>query len=252
MTQNEVDIIKNAVLDATEAYVDARLNFASFVKTQIGTTVGEPRYDSQTGKYYHKVKCNQTSSATVRPVEYKNVLSVGNTKFPANSTVFLIAPNAQYSNQFILGQLDDTPVNIVGGTIKIGGDDPYNNPAFQVDANGNVTIKRGTINIANKFMVDATGKVECKGDGNSKVTIEDGAILANSVINGAGFFTGLGGGGAYMSSSEGGVVSSHKYMTYDSNNNSYYGYTGSLSWAINDHGYAIQVLNGLVTGMART
>ena len=36
MTQNEVSIIKNAVLDCTEAYVDARLSVLDYVKTQIG------------------------------------------------------------------------------------------------------------------------------------------------------------------------------------------------------------------------
>lgn len=238
MTQNEVDIIKNAVLDATEAYVDARLDFASFVKTQIGTTVGEPRYDSQTGKYYHKVKCNQTSSATVRPIEYKNVLSVGNTKFPANSTVFLIAPNAQFSNQFILGQLDDTPVNIVGGSIKIGGTDPYNNPVFQVDTNGNVSIKQGSINIANRFIVDSTGKVTSNGTGGAQVTIDQGAISANSIINAS---------GVTASSFIGDSVSSGQYWT-----NSIQGKTGQLSWAVSGVGYSINVRNGIVVGIART
>ena len=42
MTQNEVDIIKNSVIDATEAYVEARLDVLDFVKTQIGVTVGNP------------------------------------------------------------------------------------------------------------------------------------------------------------------------------------------------------------------
>lgn len=158
MTQNEVSIIKNAVLDATEAYVDARLGQATFVKTQIGTTVGNPRKENN--KYYHTVKCNQTSSSSARTVTYNNVLSVGNTKFPPDSVVFVIAPNGQFSNQFILGQLDDTPVNIVGGTISIGGNDPYNDPNFYVDSNGAVTIKYGSLNINNKFKVDTDGALD--------------------------------------------------------------------------------------------
>lgn len=129
MTQNEVSIIKNAVLDATEAYVDARLTALDFVKTQIGTTVGNPA--KRDGKYYHTVRCNSTAS-NPNGILYHNVLSVGNIKFPANSVVFLAAPNAQFSNQFILGKLDNTPCNITGGSINIG------DGKFTVDNDGNV------------------------------------------------------------------------------------------------------------------
>ena len=132
MTQNEVNILKNAVLDATEAYVDARLKVLDFVKTQIGVTVGNPT--EKGGKYYHTVRCNATESLP-DGITYKNVLSVGNIEFPANSVVFLAAPNAQFSNQFILGKLDNTPCNIVGGSINIG------NGKFVVDKNGNVICK---------------------------------------------------------------------------------------------------------------
>lgn len=130
MTQNEVKIIKNAVLDATEAYVDARLSVLDFVKTQIGVTVGNPT--EKNGKYYHTVRCNATQS-TPNGITYNNVLSVGNIEFPSGSVVFLAAPNAQFSNQFILGKLDDTPCNIKGGSIDIG------NGRFTVDSYGNVS-----------------------------------------------------------------------------------------------------------------
>lgn len=122
MTQNEVSIIKNAVLDATEAYVDARLSSADFVKTQIGIVQS---YTERNHKFYHTVKCDNNR------VTYTNVLSVGNIPFPANSVVFLLAPNAQFSNQFILGKLDNTPCHITAGSISIG-----NN--FSVDSNGNM------------------------------------------------------------------------------------------------------------------
>ena len=113
-------IIKNAVLDATEAYVDARLDNLSFVKTQIGVVISkEKRADK---KYYHTVRCNATRQ-NPSGITYKNVLSVGNTPFPNGCVVFLVAPNAQYSNQFILGQLDDTPVHITAGSIALGGED---------------------------------------------------------------------------------------------------------------------------------
>lgn len=117
MTQNEVGIIKNSVLDSTEAYVEARLSVLDFVRTQIGVVQEEPIKRSDR-KYIHKVKCNATNRTS--GITYNNVLSVGNIPFPKDSVVFLIAPNAQYSNQFILGKLDDTPCNISAGSITLG------------------------------------------------------------------------------------------------------------------------------------
>ena len=145
MTQNEVSIIKNSVLDATEAYVDARLAMADFVKTQIGVVTANPT--KVDGKYRHTVKCNATSGSS--GVTYTNVLSVGNIGFPKDSVVFLVAPNAQYSNQFILGKLDSSPANIVGGEIHIGeisGTSPTQY-YFNVDSTGNVTIQSGSIKL---------------------------------------------------------------------------------------------------------
>ena len=176
MTEKEVTIVKNAVLDATEAYVDARLEVLDYVKTQIGTVINYvqgkytkiiPRgnenphdqnwyeYNKNTytyfltsdtsvqlgknyykykndKKYYHNVKCDDGR------VTYNNVLSVGNTPFPANSVVFLIAPNAQFSNQFILGKLDDTPIHMTAGSIDIG------NGNFVVTDQGVMTARQGT------------------------------------------------------------------------------------------------------------
>lgn len=117
MTQNEVNIIKNSVIDATEAYVEARLSVLDFVKTQIGVVLSYTRKSDK--KYYHKVRCNATSNTS--GIVYDNVLSVGNIPLPVGSVVFLIAPNAQYSNQFILGKLDTTPAHIEAGSIRLGG-----------------------------------------------------------------------------------------------------------------------------------
>ena len=170
MTQNEVSIIKNAVLDATEAYVDARLGMANFVKTQIGVVISNV---VRNNKYYHKVKCNATNGSA--GITYDNVLSVGNIQFPNNSVVFLIAPNAQYTNQFILGKLDTSPCNIEGGSIKInnkfyvdsngnmyvGGVD--STAPFKVDNQGNVTMTKGSINIKSKFYVDSNGNMYVGG-----------------------------------------------------------------------------------------
>ena len=156
MTQNEVDIIKNAVLDATEAYVDARLGTAAFVKTQIGVVTSSYR-DNTSKKWIHSVKCNTTSNTS--GIVYNNVLSVNNIRFGNGKVVFLVAPNAQFSNQFIPGQLDVTPFDLVGGSISIGGSDPYTNPNFHVNSNGAVTIKYGSLNINEKFIVDTEGKL---------------------------------------------------------------------------------------------
>ena len=126
MTQNEVSIIKNSVIDATEAYVEARLSVLDFVKTQIGVVLSYTRGADK--KYYHTVRCNATSNTS--GIVYDNVLSVGNIPLPAGSVVFLIAPNAQYSNQFILGKLDTTPAHIEGGSIRLGGTDENDAPIY--------------------------------------------------------------------------------------------------------------------------
>lgn len=202
MTLNEVNIIKNSVLDATEAYVDARLNSSDFVKTQIGVTSGDPTEGSD-GKYRHVVVCNKT--AYTAGVTYRNVLSVGNVKFPANSVVFLIAPNAQYSNQFILGKLDNTPANIVGGTIKIGRIGNTDDYYFSVNETGNVTIKSGSIKLIKDtrfpnadwyhISLDTDGiklghqnansdKYNFSVDQNGNVKIYDGSILLGANGNG--------------------------------------------------------------------
>lgn len=176
MTQNEVSIIKNAVLDATEAYVDARLSAADFVKTQIGV-VREVTKNSK-NKYEHTVVCNKTVSTS--GIIYTKVLSIGNIEFPPRSVVFLLAPNSQFSNQFILGKLDDTTFRVdeiaIGGTasnpafyvdrqgnLSIGGSNIFSNPEFKVDKSGNVTIKKGSININNNtFMVNSDGTMQAR------------------------------------------------------------------------------------------
>ena len=141
MTQNEVDIIKNSTIDATEAYVEARLAVADFVKTQIG--VVESASKNSAGKWVHTVRCNATSSTS--GIVYNNVLSVNNIHFQTTSVVFMLVPNAQFSNQFILGKLDNVPYDIVGGSIRIGGTE--NDPNFYVDSSGNCTCKSLTANV---------------------------------------------------------------------------------------------------------
>ena len=167
MTQNEVTIIKNAILDSTEAYVEAKLATCDFVKTQIGVVQS---YVERNKKYYHVVKCDNGR------VTYNNVLSVGNIPFPENSTVFLIAPNAQFSNQFILGKLDDTPCSIRGGSINI-------NDKFIVNPDGTMTAKAGTFEgsiVVNNgvFTVDEQGNMKATSGEIGDLTLKNGSLYA--------------------------------------------------------------------------
>ncbi len=125
MTQNEQQIIKKAILDTVETYCNARIKQATFVQTEIGVVQGQGTHKG--------------NIVTVKGATYDNILSVGNIIFPKGCVVQLFIPNAQYSNAFILGQLDDTPCNIKGGTINIG------NGKFVVDNQGNVTMKSAKI-----------------------------------------------------------------------------------------------------------
>ena len=106
MTQKEVETLKKSFLDSIEAYVNARLQNLDFVKTQIGV-VTDVTLDEDDGKYYHTVTCNITSATS--GVTYENIVSLDNTQYGVNSIVFLLAPNAQFTNQFILGGLDPLP-----------------------------------------------------------------------------------------------------------------------------------------------
>ena len=151
MTNEEVNLLKQAILDSTEAYVDTRFERLPFVKTEIGVIEG---VGTNKG---NKVRLNKVvinGEVKKEGILYDDVLSVGNIIFPNGSIVYIFVPNAQYNNMFIMGQLDDTPANIKGGTINIG------NNAFTVDENGNVLISKGTINIGNgSFIVDNNGNV---------------------------------------------------------------------------------------------
>lgn len=173
------DILKNAILDSTEAYLEARLAVADFVKTQIGV-VSACTFNESDKRYYHTVKCDNNR------VTYNNVLSIGNTAFPEDSVVFLIAPNAQFSNQFILGKLDSTPINIEGGSINIGDGN------FVVTDQGVMTAKQGTfegtitggsININDKFIVDNEGNMEATTGTIGNFTLGDGAMYTYGIIN---------------------------------------------------------------------
>lgn len=209
MTQTEVSILKNAVLDATEAYVDARLAVLDFVKTQIGIVQS---YTEKNHKFYHVVKCNNGR------VTYNNVLSVGNIPFPANSTVFLIAPNAQYSNQFILGKLDDTPCSIRGGSININDKFIVNPDGSMIATDGTFkgAITGGSININDKFIVDRYGKMQAV-DGEFTGAITGGSININDkfIVNSYGKMTAI--DGAFTGTITGGSININDNFIVNSN-----------------------------------
>lgn len=156
MTNEEVNLLKEAILSSMEAYVDARFARLPFVKTEIGVIEGKGT--DKGNKVRIKKVVGSDGNVISEGALYDNVLSVGNIIFPDNSVVYIFVPNAQYNNMFIMGQLDDTPANIKGGTINIG------NNAFQVDNQGNVTMTKGSININNdRFKVDSNGDLKIEG-----------------------------------------------------------------------------------------
>lgn len=155
MTNEEVNLLKEAILNSMEAYVDARFARLPFVKTEIGVIEGKGT--DKGNKVRIKKVVGSDGNVISEGALYDNVLSVGNIIFPDNSIVYIFVPNAQYNNMFIMGQLDDTPANIKGGTINIG------NGSFMVDNNGNVTMTKGQINIANNFIVNNVGDTKING-----------------------------------------------------------------------------------------
>lgn len=155
MTNEEVNLLKEAILNSMEAYVDARFARLPFVKTEIGVVEGKGT--DKGNKVRIKKVVGSDGNVISEGALYDNVLSVGNIIFPDNSIVYIFVPNAQYNNMFIMGQLDDTPANIKGGTINIG------NGSFMVDNNGNVTLTKGQINIANNFIVNNVGDTKING-----------------------------------------------------------------------------------------
>ena len=131
--------LSKAILDAIEVYTNEKIKTSTFVKTEIGIVSG--------------VGTKKGNKINLKGAEYDNVKSIGNIIFPKGCVVFLFIPNGQYSNMFILGQLDDTPANIVGGTINIG------NGNFKVDENGNANVG-GNLNISGKIVTHNRTKLD--------------------------------------------------------------------------------------------
>lgn len=181
MTQKEVEILKKSFLDSLETYVNARLQYLDFVKTQIGVVT-----DSQLGtdqKYHHTVVCNATSQTS--GITYENVLSLDNTLYGVNSVVFLIAPNGQFSNQFILGGLDPLPSQ-AGNYSDLQGKPSING----VTLLGNQTTA-DLIPLGQGLDINANGELEATGSGGTedyedlenKPTINNVTLVGNKTTS---------------------------------------------------------------------
>lgn len=161
------------LMKGIEIYIDSKIENVSYMKSEIGKVKSVVLNN---GMYYHTV--------TIRDYDYGNIKSVGNNKFGTGSVVYLLVPNGQYNNMFILGHLDDTEANIKGGTISIG------NGKFTVDSQGN-------LNINNKFTVDNQGNLNVN---NGKFTVDNQGNL-NATAGKIGDFT-INKGFNYLTSGE--------------------------------------------------
>ena len=109
--------LKKEIADFVTTYTDIKLSQLAFVKTAIAKVTG-----------VGTTKGNKISIAGL--AKYDDIQSLGDVVYPTDSIVFALAPNNQWTNAFILGQLFASPANIDGGTINIG------NGQFIVDSSG--------------------------------------------------------------------------------------------------------------------
>lgn len=211
-TQDTINALANGIIN----YINVMVSNAPFVLTDLGKVKAVTLTN---GKYLHTV--------TIRNFDYVGIKSMGNNEFPVGSVVYILVPNRQYNQMFILGHCDDTNANIKGGNINLG------NGNFVVDNSGNVTIKTGSINLGNgNFVVDDDGNVTIKsgsiniGSGNfavnstGKVTIKSGSInigSGNFTVDASGKMTAKSG---YIGDSSNGFTIGNTYI-YNGTNSMY-------------------------------
>ena len=122
----KADNALESLMNGLVQYVDNKINAIPYVKTDIGVVKA---VNLVNGKYIHTI--------TVRNFDYTGIKSLGNNEFTSDSPVYILVPNGQYNNMFILGYMDDVNASIKGGSINIG------NGKFVVDKNGNMTAIGG-------------------------------------------------------------------------------------------------------------
>ena len=152
MATNNMKLIKEAIQETTETYVDQYMKNATFVKTEIGVVIGKGSHKG------NKITIKQDKMGVQKNPIYDDIMSVGNIIFDDGCVVYVFIPNGQYNNMFILGQLDDTPANIKGGTIRIGTPNAKGEYPYTVLSDGSLDIGYG------KFTVSPTGNVHFSGE----------------------------------------------------------------------------------------
>ena len=181
MATNNMKLIKEAIQETTETYVDQYMKNATFVKTEIGVVIGKGSHKG------NKITIKQDKMGIQKNPIYDDIMSVGNIIFDDGCVVYVFIPNGQYNNMFILGQLDDTPANIKGGTIKIGTPNANGEYPYTVLSDGSLDIGYG------KFTVSPTGNVHFSGEikgarfvteGSSAYTVIDKGAIRTYSTNG--------------------------------------------------------------------
>lgn len=181
MATNNMKLIKEAIQETTETYVDQYMKNATFVKTEIGVVIGKGSHKG------NKITIKQDKMGIQKNPIYDDIMSVGNIIFDDGCVVYVFIPNGQYNNMFILGQLDDTPANIKGGTIRIGTPNANGEYPYTVLSDGSLDIGYG------KFTVSPTGNVHFSGEikgarfvteGSSAYTVIDKGTIQTYTPNG--------------------------------------------------------------------
>ena len=173
MATNNMKLIKEAIQETTETYVDQYMKNATFVKTEIGVVVGKGSHKG------NKITIKQDKMGVQKNPIYDDIMSVGNIIFDDGCVVYVFIPNGQYNNMFILGQLDDTPANIKGGTIKIGTPNANGEYPYTVLSDGSLDIGYG------KFTVSPTGNVHFSGEIKGARFVTEGSDAYTVIDKGA-------------------------------------------------------------------
>ena len=236
MATNNMKLIKEAIQETTDTYVDEYMKNATFVKTEIGVVVGKGSHKG------NKITIKQDKMGVQKNPIYDDIMSVGNIIFDDGCVVYVFIPNGQYNNMFILGQLDDTPANIKGGTIRIGTPNAKGEYPYTVLSDGSLKIGTPNANGEYPYKVSPDGgldighgsyKVSPDGGldiGHGKFTVSPtGTVHFSGEIKGARFVTE--GSSAYTVIDKGAIqtysTNGHKGMQLYGNNLIFYDYNTS-------------------------
>ena len=108
MNNEEIGMLKEAILDSMESYIDTIMDSLPFAKIEIGRILG---MGSEKG---NKVVINRViykGEIIKEGITYDNVLAVGNFRYSVGDMVYLCVPNGQYGNMFIMGTMGKNRTN---------------------------------------------------------------------------------------------------------------------------------------------